>query len=280
MEFWLGDVDCSKRVKTHGALKASYIALHNTMGGSVTSSIKYLNTKTNGFGYHVLIERDGTVYQTAPLDQITRHAGLSNWRGWDNLNSFSIGVSFGNYGPLKRKGSWYENEYEGRMREDDVIAGPVPHYNGQRTYAEAGWERYPEAQVEAGLRICRQIVKRLPIRDVIRHDDVAIGRKFDTGPALSLTPFAELVGDRSAELVNRYRIVTPNDTLTIRDHHSHHGTPLGALPDGEEIFVLSKSYFKRGGRTRPGKWWLISRDGFDRTGFVHSDYLELAEPYA
>ncbi len=280
MEPWLDNVDRSKSVKTHGALKASYIVLHNTMGGSVTGSIDHLNEKTNGYGYHLLIERDGSVYQTAPLNRATRHAGLSNWRGWDNLNSFSIGVSFGNYGPIRRKGSHYENEYGGRMRENEVIPGPVRHYNGARPYAEAGWERYPDAQVKAGLRVCRDIIDRLPIRDVIRHDDVAIGRKFDTGPALSLTPFTELVGDRSAELVNRYRVVTPNDTLTIRDHHSHRGNRLDALADGAEVFVLSKSYFTRAGQTWIGKWWLISLDGFQRTGFVHSDYLELAEPYA
>ena len=85
MEPWLDHVNRSKKVSTHGALKASYIVLHNTLGGAVTGSIDYLNERTNGYGYHVLIERDGTVYQTAPLNQITRHAGLSNWRGWDIL---------------------------------------------------------------------------------------------------------------------------------------------------------------------------------------------------
>lgn len=280
MTGWLSGVDRSRQVKTHGSLRASYIVLHNTMGGSVTGSIDHLNGKTNGHGYHFLIERDGTVYQTAPIDRITRHAGLSNWRGWENLNSFSVGISFGNYGPLMRKGDSFFNEYGGRMKDADVMPGPIPHYNGSRKYAAAGWEAYSPAQITSGLRVCRDIVDRLPIRDVIRHDDIAVGRKYDTGPALSLAPFADLVGDRSAELVNRWRVVTPGDTLTVRDHHTHQGKALGALSDGAEIFVLSKAYYYRKGKARSGKWWLVSRDGFERTGFVSSDYLVFAEPYA
>ena len=273
---WLDGVDRSKSVTIYGALKASYIVLHNTMGGSASGSIKFLNEKTNGYGYHFIIDRDGTVFQTAPLDRITRHAGLSNWRGWDNLNGFSIGVSLANYGPLKLKRGSYENEYGGQVEDGDVFPNQVSHYNGATKYSGGGWERYPDAQVEAALRVCRAISDRLHIRDIVRHDDVAIGRKVDTGPALKLEPFTELIGDRSAELLNRWRTVTPGDTLTIRAHHSHRGSPLDYLADKSEIFVLSKSYY----RQRPGKWWLISKDGFERTGFVHSDYLEFAEPYA
>ncbi|WP_209428435.1 N-acetylmuramoyl-L-alanine amidase [Pararhodobacter sp. SW119] len=277
---WLEDVDRTKQVKTHGSLKASYIVLHNTMGGRVTSSIDHLNNHTNGFGYHILIERNGSVFQTAALDRITRHAGLSNWRGWDSLNSFSVGISLANYGPLRYRKTHYENEYGRRMPDDSALPGPVPHYNGARNYEIASWERYPAAQVDACLRICREIVDRMSIRDIVRHDDVSIGRKFDTGPALSLSPFSKLVGDRSAELVNTWKVVTPNDTLTVRAHHSRHGKPLGTLPDKTEVYVLSKSYQWISNRWRIGKWWLISLDGLERTGFVHSDFLEFAEPYA
>jgi len=273
---WLDNVDRSKKVTIYGALKASYIVLHNTMGGPAAGSIKFLNEKTNGFGYHVLIDRDGTVFQTAPFDRITRHAGLSNWRGWDNLNGFSIGVSLANYGPLKMSRGTYHNEYGVTMKSRDVFPDPAAHYNGATKYKDGSWERYPEAQVAAALRVCESITENLSIRDIVRHDDVAIGRKVDTGPALDLKPFTKLVGDRSAELLNRWRTVTPGDTLTIRDHHSHRGNVLGSLADKSEVYVLSKSYYRK----RPGKWWLISMDGLNRTGFVHSDYLEFAEPYA
>jgi len=277
---FIDDVDTTKSVATHGALRPSYIVLHNTLGGRVTGSIDFLNNETNGFGYHFLIDRDGTTYQTAPLDRITRHAGLSNWRGWDNLNSFSIGISFGNYGPLTHRNGRWENMYGGAMDPADVLPGPVPHYNGASQYRTAGWERYTEAQVAAALHVCREVMKVFPIRDVIRHDDIAIGRKFDTGPALDLAPFHDLVGDRSAEKINRYRVITPGSALNIRDHHSHRGQRLGSFEDNTEIFAMSKSYFRRSGRTFVSKWWLVSRDGLERTGFVSSDFLEFAEPFA
>lgn len=277
---YLDDVDTSKSVKTHGALRPSYIVLHNTLGGSASGSIDFLNNETNGFGYHFLIDRDGSIFQTAPLNAITRHAGLSNWRGWDNLNSFSIGISFANYGPLSRSGDGWVNMYGGRINDTDVLPGPIPHYNGATKYELSGWETYTTAQVQSALWICQEVMKVFPIRDIVRHDDVSIGRKIDTGPALDLAPFSELVGDRSAEKINRYRVVTPDDTLTIRDHYSHRGEPIGEFADRAEIYVMSKSYFSRSGNWYVSKWWLASSDGLDRTGFVSSDYLEFAEPYA
>lgn len=277
---FLDNVDTSRSVATHGALLPSYIVLHNTMGGSATGSINFLNNETNGFGYHIVIDRDGTIYQTAPLNEVTWHAGLSNWRGWDNLNSFSVGISFANYGPLTWKNSRWENAYGGGMDSADVLPGPVPHYNGASQYETSGWETYTEAQVEAGLNVCRAIMEVFPMRDIIRHDDVAIGRKIDTGPALDLAPFTELAGDRSAEKINMYRVVTPDETLTIRDSYSHHGDEIGEYADGTEIYVLSKAYFYRNGNAFQSKWWLVSTDGFERTGFVNSDFLEFAEPFA
>lgn len=277
---YLNDVNTSKNVETHGALRPSYVVLHNTLGGSASGSIDFLNDETNGFGYHFLIDRDGSVFQTAPIDAITRHAGLSNWRGWNNLNSFSIGISFANYGPLSRSGGSWVNMYGGKINDADVMPGPVPHYNGATKYEKSGWETYTAAQVRSAIRVCQEIMKIFPIRDILRHDDVAIGRKIDTGPALDLTPFADLVGDRSAEKINRYRVVTPGDTLTLRDHYSHRGEALGKFADRAEIYVLSKSYFSRNKKWYSNKWWLVSSDGFDRTGFVNSEYLEFAEPFA
>lgn len=156
------------------------------------------------------------------------------------------------------------------MKNDDVF-GPVPHYNGAAKYRESGWEKYRPEQIESALWICKEVMKKYSIRDIVRHDDISIGRKTDTGPALSLEPFTKLVGNRSAEKINQYRVNTPNDTLNVRDHYSSRGRKLTTLDNEMVVYVMSGAYIPK---NRRSKWWLVSLDGFTRTGFVNSDFLE------
>jgi len=91
---------------------------------------------------HFLLRRDGELVQFVATDRRAWHAGESRWRGRGRCNDFSVGV-----------------ELEGT---DD---GPFEAAQYQRL-----------AALIAALR------KRLPLRALAAHSDVAPGRKTDPGP--------------------------------------------------------------------------------------------------
>lgn len=90
---------------------------------------------------HFLIRRDGELVQFVPLKRRAWHAGASRWRGRERCNDISIGV-----------------ELEG------VDSGP-----------------FEAAQYRQLIALVRALRKRLPLREVAAHSDVAPGRKTDPG---------------------------------------------------------------------------------------------------
>nr|WP_061163776.1 N-acetylmuramoyl-L-alanine amidase [Caballeronia temeraria] len=93
------------------------------------------------------------VYQLVPEDKRAWHAGLSSWQGATELNASSIGIENVNLGPI----------------------GPL---------SDGKWQPYPPAQVDALIKLSRDIVARYAIAPtrVVGHSDIAPQRKIDPGP--------------------------------------------------------------------------------------------------
>jgi AmpD protein len=90
---------------------------------------------------HFLIYRGGELVQFVPLESRAWHAGASRWRGRERCNDFSVGI-----------------ELEG---VDDGA--------------------FEAAQYVRLQRLLRELQRRLPLRDLAAHSDVAPGRKSDPG---------------------------------------------------------------------------------------------------
>ena len=92
------------------------------------------------------------VYQLVPEAMRAWHAGVSEWQGTTELNAASIGIENVNRGPLDPQ---------------------------HRT-----WQPYPPAQVDALIRLSKDIVMRyaIPPTRVVGHSDIAPQRKIDPGP--------------------------------------------------------------------------------------------------
>ena len=90
---------------------------------------------------HFLVRRDGALVQFVPLQQRAWHAGVSNWRGRERCNDFSVGI-----------------ELEGT--DDSAFA---------------------DAQYARLAQLARALQALLPIRDIAGHSDIAPGRKTDPG---------------------------------------------------------------------------------------------------
>ena len=94
---------------------------------------------------HFLIRRNGEIVQFVSCARRAWHAGVSQWRGRERCNDFSVGI-----------------ELEG--------ADEIPFEN---------------AQYGGLLRLIAALKTRYPIEDVAGHADVAPGRKTDPGSAFA-----------------------------------------------------------------------------------------------
>jgi N-acetylmuramoyl-L-alanine amidase len=123
------------------------LVLHYTGMPSGEGALRWLCDPASGVSCHHLVFEDGRV--VSPVEESRRawHAGVSSWRGETDLNSRSVGVEIVNPGH------------------------------------EFGYRPFPDAQVEAAIGLCRDILARHPIlpRDVVAHSDVAPTRKEDPG---------------------------------------------------------------------------------------------------
>jgi AmpD protein len=90
---------------------------------------------------HFLVRRDGALLQFVPVAERAWHAGASRWRGRGRCNDFSVGI-----------------EVEG---VDDAP--------------------FEDPQYRRLIRLVGALRRRLPLRDIAGHSDVAPGRKSDPG---------------------------------------------------------------------------------------------------
>ncbi len=111
---------------------------------------------------HLLIRRDGTVYQYVPFTQRAWHAGASSFEGRENCNDYSIGI-----------------ELEG---DDDTS--------------------YCDAQYHALARVARGLMRvypRITPTRIVGHSDIAPGRKTDPGPAFDWSRLQALIVSEAAD---------------------------------------------------------------------------------
>ncbi|XOV87316.1 MAG: 1,6-anhydro-N-acetylmuramyl-L-alanine amidase AmpD [Pseudomonadota bacterium] len=106
---------------------------------------------------HLLIRRDGTIYQYVPFDKRAWHAGVSSYAGREACNDFSVGI-----------------ELEGTDQN-----------------------RYREAQYRALAKVCCCLIENygIPATNIAGHRDIAPGRKTDPGEAFDWAHLFQLIND-------------------------------------------------------------------------------------
>jgi N-acetylmuramoyl-L-alanine amidase len=187
-----------------------FIVMHYTAGGSGAGSRDYmlkspkqkqllLKAPRKVYGSaHVVVDRDASVWQIVPFNVMARHAGRSHWKGFDSLNRYSIGIEIANYGWLDKQGDGsYKRSDTPRFEAGDVTVAPMPGGT-----AHKGWENYPDVQLEAVEQVTRALLASYPsIVEVVGHQDISPGRKFDPGPAFPIEYFANLADSRGVGAV-------------------------------------------------------------------------------
>lgn len=204
---------------TGGSFAATPVVtvMHFTYGSSAESSANWFKDPANKLksSAHVVVGRDGEIIQCVDFNIAANHAGNSFWRGRSGLNSWSFGIELANWGYLKRRsGAWVS-------WTDQSIPNPVlaVHKNGNpdNSSEAIGWEPYPAVQIETAAEIVRAIAERYGDQEIIGHDDISVGRKWDPGPAFDMQHFRQLASeDNSDEGAGLLRVFTPGDKLHLR----------------------------------------------------------------
>ncbi len=165
---------CAKN--TRPLEKPDTIVLHYTAGRSGESSAIYLTRPDVGASAHLVIGRDGKVFQLVPFNIEAWHAGRSFYRGRAEFNHFSIGIELDNLGKLAREGKRFVAECGVEVDPREVYADEA---RGKISY----WHKYTDGQIRVLRDVCRLLVSEYPIYNILRHSDIT-PRKVDPGPAL------------------------------------------------------------------------------------------------
>ncbi|MBK1884617.1 N-acetylmuramoyl-L-alanine amidase [Luteolibacter pohnpeiensis] len=186
-DHWLED---AKRVPLPGGAVMSirrFLVMHFTSGATAMSSINYWKELGNGVCAHVVIDRDGTIYQCRPFNRTCGHAGASQWKDpntgitYFDLNSCAIGIEMANGGDS-------DSLIERFSKLKPLVAR---HKNGGPV---KNWEKYPKAQLDACEAVSKALVARYNLDDLVGHDDIAPERKVDPGPAFPMQAMREACG--------------------------------------------------------------------------------------
>ncbi len=123
------------------------LVLHYTGMKTAQEAIDRLRDPTAKVSAHYVVDEDGTIFHLVPEDRRAWHAGVSFWRGAEQINDRCIGIEIVNPGH------------------------------------EWGYRDFPVLQMAAVCNLCLHILPRHPIppRNVIGHSDAAPDRKEDPG---------------------------------------------------------------------------------------------------
>lgn len=208
------------------------IVLHFTAAGSGRRTAEYFAkrevswregevTKTAkvSASAHVVIDRDGTVYQCVSLGSRAWHAGPStHWQGQplnkgQNVNDWTVGIEIANWGQVTRTPGVYAGYLNYLKRP---YQGPAPFVAADGTY----WEPYPEAQLAAVERVCKVLLHMFPAitrENVLGHSDVDPKRKVDPGPAWPSTVFLDELFGSAAEQADELNALEDDDRAGYYD---------------------------------------------------------------
>lgn len=127
--------------------KPEMIILHYTGMDEAMAACRWLCNPVSKVSCHYLIDERGKIIQMVDEDMRAWHAGVSSWKGENDINSCSIGIEIHNPGH------------------------------------SSGYPDYPEAQMLAVVALCKDIIARYGIHStcVLGHSDIAPLRKIDPG---------------------------------------------------------------------------------------------------
>lgn len=147
------------------------LVMHYTGMQDAAAALARMTDPAAKVSAHYMVAEDGQIVRMVDDKHRAWHAGASYWRGIQDVNSASIGIEIVNPGH------------------------------------EFGYRPFPEAQMEAVLKLTKKLVTRHRITrgNVVGHSDIAPARKQDPG---ELFPWNDLA---------KHRLALPRPTKNLVD---------------------------------------------------------------
>ncbi len=208
----------------------SVLVLHYTGMESAEAALTRLCDPEAKVSAHYVVDEDGTTHVLVEESARAWHAGKSNWRGYEGVNDISIGIELVNPGH------------------------------------EFGYRPFPEAQMQALITLCQQILARHPIppRNVVAHADIAPDRKEDPGELFEWRRLAQQGIGLWAEgdMKPPERMFQPEASSEEVRHLQHklsdygYPLPITGVYDAQTISVIKafQRHFSAGRYTINGIW--------------------------
>lgn len=174
------------------------LVMHYTASGGTAEgdANHFANQPRGGVSAHIILGRQGELFQSVPFTNVAHHAGQSSWRGQSRCNGFSIGIEIDNWGILTRREDGSYRSWTNTVVDPSNVIKATHKNGGPESY----WETFPPEQIEVLAELTKAILKAYPsIKDIVGHDDIAPGRKVDPGPAFPMRRFENLLENRGED---------------------------------------------------------------------------------
>lgn len=252
---------------------------------------------------HFTIDYDGTIHQHVDLNKAAWHAGISTWGPYKNLNRWAFGIEIENFGHMTKTEEGYFKTWFGK----EVIPGEsiYPNSDDLITVIEAehkfmgglyAWCTMTPEQVSSLIELGNFLYGKYNLQKVLTHQEISIGRKWDTGPIVTDNMISRIEG-RNTETIpptvdvdtSSPDIVIDNDPdmedpelhllvgfVTARTRLNMRLTPemadniIDKLGSGEVVFLMND------GKKFNGEWYKIITSIGSNVGYVHSSFVEVA----
>lgn len=174
---------------SRGTAHIDMLVLHYTDGPSLEECVSIFRDPDRRVSCHYIVGLDRAVRQMVRDEDCAWHCGVSQWRGRDGCNPWSLGIEVVNCGRLeKRNGQFF------RWPEEYT----TPYTGLPPVWLEGNWwAPYPPDQFEQVTNLSRRLVEgyRIPLVNIVRHSDIAPDRKIDPGPAFPWFEFTARMAD-------------------------------------------------------------------------------------
>jgi N-acetylmuramoyl-L-alanine amidase len=128
-------------------ISVDMLVLHYTGMPTAHEALERMCDPVSKVSAHYMIDERGKLYHLVAEDKRAWHAGVSSWRGNNDINDRSVGIELANPGHA------------------------------------FGYHMFPKIQIDVLIKLAKNIILRHPIpaRNVVGHSDIAPIRKQDPG---------------------------------------------------------------------------------------------------
>lgn len=195
----------SQKMKTKGKYEKGYprgAVVHFTAGGNDPQGTLSWGREM-GYCYFV-IDRQGIVYQSFPLNEWGQHAGESRWMGVSSLSRHFVGIEVIAAGQLKKVPDKFSDEEAKYAAWFHYVSGTNTirknaelfkydevRFSSRDMNIQPGiYHKFSDKQEESLMELLLWLKRNNPnvfkLEDVVGHDEIAPLRKNDPGAALSM----------------------------------------------------------------------------------------------